>query len=255
MPIDESLRIELDNVNNDNPFIHVVLSEVSNKFRNLIPAGPPLGQKEVRVYSGRKPQTNSDTSHGHYRIYLTPSGSNYRKFVFQFAHELMHIYIDPRITNWFIESICEMSSLYFLEYLGQKWKGNPPYPNWKSYAREFNNYKTLAIRETKDHYKGSFNSDILYLYDPIISQVNFQEEIEPNDRNRNRVIACKLIQIFRHNETAWHLIPLIGQSNNKEIIPNTFTRNSIPDFGKFVALARELGLGAEAEEIVGLFDV
>lgn len=255
MHINENLHIELDNTDNINSYIHTVLSQITHKFNELIPAGPPLGQMKVKVFSGRKPQTNSDTSPGYYRIYLTPTGTNYKKLVFQFAHELMHVYIDPRVTNWFIESICEMSSLYFLEYLGNKWKENPPYQHWGSYAKEFDNIKTLAIQETKNHYKVGSNTDILSLYNPVIEALNFEEEVEPADRHRNRVIACKMIEVFRHNEKTWHLISIIGKSTSKELFPNTFTRNSIPDFHKFIALATKLGLQLEAEELVGILKI
>ena len=130
------LSVKLDQDGSLNDDIKAVLIGIIDKYENLVPQGPPLGYKEIEIMPGG-PMCTINFLPKYYQILLSSNAKSrfYCQVAYQFAHELCHIYCDPRIFNRFIESICELSSLYFLEYLSNKWGIDPPYPHWKSYAR------------------------------------------------------------------------------------------------------------------------
>ncbi len=61
-------------------------------------------------------------------IYLAPTGAAPIQVVYQFAHEIMHVYLQtrglalPLEYKWIEESICEHSSIKMLEQLDKIWK-------------------------------------------------------------------------------------------------------------------------------------
>lgn len=127
-------------LNND---LTAVISDVAKKYVTLIPEGPPLGYKniEVKTDKDRGPMCVTNFLPEQYQILLNTEDRDYCRVVYQLSHEMCHIYCNPTVSNRFIESICELSSLCFLEYLGEKWQIDPPFPNWRDYAPNFMAYK------------------------------------------------------------------------------------------------------------------
>lgn len=86
-----------------------------------------------------------------YIVLVDVKGRLWSKLTYQFSHEMCHIlsnYGNKSGKNqWFGESLCETMSLYVLEEMSHSWETNPPYPNWKSYAKKHRNYldKELAM--------------------------------------------------------------------------------------------------------------
>ena len=89
---------------------------------------------------------------GKYRIGLSANNRNWCQYVFQFAHELGHIICNfkkgDQSNQWFEESLCEAASLFALNKISENWENSPPYPDWKSFAIEFKNYRDARIRNS-----------------------------------------------------------------------------------------------------------
>ena len=226
----EFLNISLSNnasINND---IRAVCQDIIEHYKKLIPNGPPLGQKPLHViHNPSTPRTFVNGLPHYYTIGLTTNERLYDQIAYQFAHELSHIYCDPRITNWFIESICEMASLYFIEYLSVKWASNPPFPNWTNYSLKYKEYKEKRIREVENNLNITNADEFENIFQTILKTID-----KPYERNSNTVIALKLLAIFKENSASWKLLPLIGQSTDKILSNGSFFENSIPNFDKLV---------------------
>lgn len=226
----EFLNISLSNnasINND---ILAVCTGITEHYKILIPSGPPLGFKPLHViYNPSTPITFVDGLPNYYTIGLTTNERYYAQIAYQFAHELTHIYCDPRITNWFIEAICEMTSLYFLEYLASKWQTNPPYENWKEYAERFNEYRRNRIEEVKNNLSISNSTEYQEKLESILMTIN-----EPYNRDYNTIIALKIIDIFKKDKTSWTMLPFVGQATDKILMNGQFYEDSVPDFDKLI---------------------
>ena len=241
----EQLNISLNNnasICND---IWTVCADITEHYKSLIPQGTPLGIKPIYVV--HNPSTPFTFINGlpiFYSIGLTENERIYNKIAYQFTHELTHIYCDPRITNWFIESLCEMASLYFLEYLADKWTTTPPFPNWKDYAPRFLEYKANREIEVNASFEITDTDTLNNQFRTIVASIN-----EPYNRNANTIIAIKLIASFKSNTNFWKLLPLVGQSTDKTLTEGCFFGHSTPDFDKLIELSLDKEIKELAKEI------
>ena len=78
-------------------------------------------------------------------------GWMWNQIVYQFAHEFTHVLVNARQpsagpNHWINEAFCEAASYHALKQLGKDWEQNPPYPNWKSYAKQHSSYADLYLK-------------------------------------------------------------------------------------------------------------
>lgn len=235
--------INNESINND---FGVVFRDILNKYRILIPIGPPLGYKKIKVKLDKEkgPMCVTNYLPYHYLILLnlTIESRYYNQATYQFAHELCHIYCNPYVSNRFIESICMMSSWYFLDYLHAKWLKNPPYPNWKSYAQRFIDYKNREIEKIDlnlDEY-----SDVRNIL-KLIENKNYSSD---NERNLQRIAAETLLQIFQKSKKSWLLLPELRRLPNFKYLDPV--SHSQIDWDKFSETIRDNNLKDVFKEIM-----
>lgn len=132
---------------------------------------PPLGVKPIviRTAPDNIPRCCLDVRIlEQYPINLTClTARYYDQLVYQFAHEMCHIYMKPHNwnqvaqfifdtpqpngkipwNNWFAESMCFTMSYLCLRKLAEKWGRHPPYPQWKNYALNFAQYRQNDINK------------------------------------------------------------------------------------------------------------
>lgn len=191
-----------------------VLYSVVRIFFEIIPQNPPLGFRPIHIYyRSSGPITNSTTDTNCYCIGLSSVDRYYCQMVYQFAHEFCHIYADPRISNWFIESICEMMSQYVLERLSEAWAVDPPFPNWGSYAPEFKKYLNGHLRETHLRTTRKDTKEKQALLDWLKENVSDLRQ-DPVKRDRNTIIAEIIRPIFELNQGSWEIITLLGRASS-----------------------------------------
>ena len=137
------------------------------------------------------------------KIYLSSPSTRWCKMAYQFAHELCHYVIPsdvPSHLRWLEESICELSSYYFLPKISKYWRrlginlttaeGEPYYPFFTSYV--------------EDDQKNSFCSSAHA--SPDLLKLIMDCEI----RDMNAHIANELLPIFKSYPKTWHAIPLMA---------------------------------------------
>lgn len=115
--------------------IWAVLESVDRVFRPCFESSMNTNDLLV-IHSNDYPVTYSNYN----VILLSAENKFWCKYAYQFAHEYCHFQIGgnvPPQLRWFEESLCELASYFFLPRIGDLWKINPPYPNWKDYAERF----------------------------------------------------------------------------------------------------------------------
>jgi len=167
-----------------------VVSDVADCF--ALQAIPPLGPKPLVVFQNGCPLCDVSELPFRYRIRVAPLDRVYDRFVYQLAHETGHVYCNPYVSNWLIETLCEMASQVCLHMLADKWKVSPPFGNWKSYAPKFDEY--LSRHRTKMRQKCGVqpSADLDACWREMVGA--FQHGLEDkNNRSRNAVVAEALI--------------------------------------------------------------
>lgn len=165
----------------------LVARSAIEEFSILFSVLPPAGVRPVGIlYRPQGPLTDSTSDTARYKVYLSVKNRYYAQLVYQLGHELCHIFADPRRTNWFVESCCEMAALILLRRMSRLWGNNPPCASWISYAPEFKQYAQNRISEAK-------------------------EAQEPSDRERNTIVAEMLCPLFEESAESWDALCFLGQ--------------------------------------------
>lgn len=144
------------------------------------------------------------------KIYLSSPSTRWCKMAYQFAHELCHYVIPsdvPSHLRWLEESICELSSYYFLPKISKYWRrlginlttaeGEPYYPFFTSYVEDD---QKKAIIFDLDSFCSSAHAS------PDLLKLIMDCEI----RDMNAHIANELLPIFKSYPKTWHAIPLMA---------------------------------------------
>jgi len=171
-------------------------------------------QPGFEIYHNDKyPITHFDPSRdGWIVIGLAVEGNLWARFSFQFAHEFTHALMDhsndsrklwhePEHSNqWLEESICETASLFSLRAMGQAWKTNPPYPNWKDYAPALTKYAQERMDNPKQRLPvGTTFAAWFAAEEPGLRKACAQRE-------KNTIIAQQLLPLFEAEPTGWEAI-------------------------------------------------
>lgn len=142
-----------------------------------------------------------------YEINLTAQDRLWSKFAYQFAHELCHVLsghdrLRDNPNNWFHEAICELASLFVLRRMGERWPHWPPYSNWSSYSSNLTAYaESLSERLHENSPTGSFCA-WLSANEPVL-------RADPYLRDRNGVVAIRLLPIFEREPRGWNAVRLL----------------------------------------------
>ncbi len=178
-----------------------VMNEIAARYAQLIPIGPPLGYKAMTIFEDDLPNVRANGMIGGYHVGLTVTENYWAQLIYQFAHEICHIYTSPIATCWFFESISTMSSLYFLNYLSKKWEESEDV-RFKYYCQPLISYKQALISKDLDklNLKGQDSQT-------FIKNTNFKALHHYNDRTTQTLIALELLKIFEVDEDAWRILP------------------------------------------------
>lgn len=140
-------------------------------------------------------------------IQLNCSYRSWCQLTYQLAHELCHMCIPDDVTNnlrWFEESICELSSYYFLPLLTDYWKRhkiNLISSDSKPYATFFSSYVVDDMRKAS-----SFNltGNLQKLYNNCY------------DRHSNAYVAIQLLPIFQSYPNTWKSVPFLHELDSSQ---------------------------------------
>ena len=154
-------------------------------------------------------QPSDDT----YCVNLTSKGRDWCQFAYQFAHELCHVIANfqrlrDNPNGWFHEAICEVGSIFALRRMGERWRTQPPYPNWTEYAELLIDYaQRSADRHTSNSPVGSFN---VWLFE-------IEEEMRRCAylRDKNGIVAMRLLPVFEQYPSGWNAVRRLPQSTER----------------------------------------
>ena len=220
-----------------------LLDDILNNYINKI-GSPPLGFRKIEIF---------DKQENPFAYYISEEQDNYRinlstnfeyrdycSIAYEFSHEICHIYSfhsDKRykVNNWLIESICIMSSFFYLEYLYKKWLFNPPFQNWQHYAINFFNYKAKYLEEIKfdlQSRKLNLESKVVNIFQNGLS--------DQYDRANTRLIALYFYDYFWKDSNYWQLLKYLPLSIEEIDKTDDYTfENSTPVLSKLIKVLPE----------------
>ncbi|MGC9374078.1 MAG: hypothetical protein ACP5DQ_03430 [Bacteroidales bacterium] len=229
--------------------VSFVINDIVNELDRLIPTGPPIGHKPIKLINDLEagPTFYWPLGKDFYKIGLNVSGVYYNQIAFQFSQELCRIYCDPRINSWMIELICHIAALYTLDFLAHKWEEHPPAKELEDYWYNFDSYKSNLLG-------AAFSKVDMVKYQVsnewVEYQINKLRKKDHLNRGKLLIIAYELLPMFKEHPESWLMLPYVGKSSvppppedPKSLITN---RNTEPDFKKLISmLPKELNTFAE----------
>lgn len=143
-------------------------------------------------------------------IILSANPDLWIQLAYQLAHEMCHRIISHDVVQnlrWLEESICELSSYYFLPQLSKYWRrkkimnkntvnNKPYYPEFEKYAK--NDQKKAVVLNLSSFSDTPLSNELQSLIDNC--------EI----REKNAYIANSLFPVFDRYPNTWHAIPFLG---------------------------------------------
>jgi hypothetical protein len=196
----DSLQVVLD----------AVAQEVGSHF-----VGRDLGTIKV-VAAGSNPMVLFDKgANGEYVVQLSARDGRWYQFVYQFGHELCHIYSNydnkeasgGRVVNhnqWFEESLCEAAALYTLRKMASNWEFAPPSTEWGAYAPTFRQYADLLLSQA--HRRLPQNGML-----PAWFRENHPAmAANPYLRDKDEVVSNLLLPLFEQNPEDWIAISYLN---------------------------------------------
>ncbi len=216
-----------------NDQVSLIVNEIVDEYDRLIPTGPPLGFKPIKIINDLEagPTFYWPLGKDFYKIGLNVAGAYYNQIAFQFSQELGRIYCDPRINSWLIELFCHIMALNTLDFLSKKWEENPPNKELEDYWYNFDSYKSNLLG-------AAFSKVDMVKYQVsnewVEYQVNKLRTKEHLNRGKLLIIAYELLPMFKEHPESWLILPYIGKfsvppppSDPKSLATN---RNTEPDF-------------------------
>lgn len=204
-PLVPVVNVRLSDDSYLNSELSVVVRSATEEFSTLFSVSPPAGIRPVSIlYRSEGPQTVSTPDTTRYKVYLSVKNPYYHQLVFQLGHELCHIFADPRRTNWFVESCCEMAALVLLRRMSKLWGNNPCRADWSSYAPKFQQYAQNRIRQAR-------------------------ETEEPNERQRYVIVAEMLCPLFEESAESWDALCFLGQASTSPPVELTDWNSHLKD--------------------------
>lgn len=156
------------------------------------------------------------------KIYLSSPPTRWCKMAYQFAHELCHYVIPSDVSSrlcWLEESICELSSYYFLPKISKYWKrigvnltsteGELYYPFFTSYIED--DQKKAVDFDLSSFCSSAHSSNLLKLINDC--------EI----REMNAHIANEFLPVFKAHPDTWHAVPYLCQIKSDLTLKESLT--------------------------------
>ncbi len=166
----------------------------NRRFRPIAVAFRRDGSPQVVYEGGPRGRHTTDV------ILLTARSRFWCQYIYQFAHEHCHILHNadlayPHEAGWFSESLSQMASWFVLRSLSERWKQEPPFPGWETFAPELHRYVEPMLREA------ALPAHVT----PADWYAGHREKLrsDPIDRKLNAVAAARLLPWFEKQPERW----------------------------------------------------
>lgn len=194
--------------------LQTVLDAVAREMGRHFP-GRDVGPIEV-IAAGSHPMVLYERgAEGEYRVQLSARDGRWYQFVYQFSHELCHIYSNydnkPRIgeqvvshNQWFEESVCEAAALHTLRKLAATWEKDPAAGEWAAYAPTLRQYADLLLGEAHRRLPAGRSLPAWFRENHPALQAN------PYLRQQDEVVSNVLLPLFEANPDNWGAIAYLN---------------------------------------------
>jgi hypothetical protein len=166
----------------------------SSNFSRYIPMSPRnIPSCEFTAFP-HTPETLKERN-----IFLNCKDQSWCQFAYQFFHEYCHYMTRTITSNWFLEALCDLASLYFLRKLTKTWltMSLTDHPVCKNYYVAFFQYAQREIDKAEM---------------PSVSMAEWHEnhkdilQKDCTNRNLNRVPAKYFLPYFEANPGIWNIV-------------------------------------------------
>lgn len=194
--------------------LQTVLDAVAREMGRHFP-GRDVGPVEV-IAAGSHPMVLYERGpEGEYRVQLSARDGRWYQFVYQFSHELCHIYSNydnkPRVgeqvvshNQWFEESVCEAAALHTLRRLAATWEKDPAAGEWAAYAPTLRQYADLLLGEAHRRLPAGRSLPGWFRENHPALQAN------PYLRQQDEVVSNVLLPLFEANPDNWGAIAYLN---------------------------------------------
>ena len=148
------------------------------------------------------------------------------QFTQMFCHVLSgHNKLRGCKNGWFHQALCELSSIFTLRRMGERWHTEPPFPNWDEYAKNFRIYEEGVRIGNKKHFCQEYQ--IKNTIVPIDWLSNYEEEMRTTSVGENTngdrhekyraiygLIAYTLLPIFEKYPDGWNAVRYLPKSDS-----------------------------------------
>lgn len=189
--------------------IQILLAAVADEFRSYV-ADAWQAPVDIRVVPRGTPRVLYERGRdGEYVVQLSARSQNWFQYVYQFSHELCHIFthFDHKEhqgdevasgNQWFEESLCETAALYTLKRLAVSWAENPPARQWAGYGPTLAAYaeflQSQPHRRRPTGFAGWYRENRASLSE------------NPYLREKNEQLADALLPLFEQAPEHWRAI-------------------------------------------------
>ena len=230
--------------------IAAVLDSAASELIRHIPELPPI---PILVEpTDRHPFTLYGRSQGNEHVVrLSAKDRHWYQFAYEFSHELCHILCDHaryryREERWFEESLCELASVFTLKRMAVSWRRSPPYPDWADHASDLQEYVDDLLEESHRQLPADMQLKDWYRVNAEWLRLN------PWDREKNELVASRLLPAFEDEPEAWGAVPYLSPSGCRpvesfELYLAGWLRRTPDPLRRFVrAVAEEFGMAPDA---------
>lgn len=192
--------------------LQLVLDEVATSLSRHFP-DRTLGTIEVVPGTGGPLVLYERNADGAYVVQLSARNARWYQFVYQFSHELCHIYSNfdnkdapgaARGNQWFEESVCEAAALYTLRQLATQWSTTPPSPEWRAHAADLRAYAEYFLHEPHRRLPARKSFATWFEANQTALHTN------PYIRDKNEVVSNLLLPLFEENPDNWGAIGFLN---------------------------------------------
>lgn len=175
-------------------------------------------------------------------VYVHCSHNDWSRLSYEFAHELCHLLTVPdRLmnskNNWFVESICELASVFAIRSMSKSWVTHPPYGHWANYAKSLETYAQKHIDGMGKLARGQTLKHWLAENETALRG-------NPIHRRLNHVTALALLPLFESSPGLWNALqylPSLGE-NQSEYLRFWHQYAPVKHRQDIAAVAREFGV-------------
>jgi len=195
--------------------IHALLQNAAEQLtRHFVPA--PTGRIRVRRrHNGVSPFTACRRSRNDdYVIEVTARGQFWSWYAYEFAHELCHVLSDyerlrPGPNQWFHETLCELASIFTLRQMAVVWRAAPPYPNWRDFSPDLDEYADDRIA------RAFLRLPAGVTFADWFQVTECRLRADSHQAHLNGVVVVRLLAIFQSTPQHWPVVRYMPNTDER----------------------------------------